>query len=157
MAVVLIVASVVVADNPAFVPRDTDPVPVEALTREPRSIDLVRTVIGVAEARNTATITPQVSGKLIDLPLREGMLVSHNAVTKQQEDTQCALVGQLEAQNRGHQASIDSPRIQLDYATIRAPFAGIVGIGSIVVGNVAGRTVFRTGNISALATSRAAV
>ena len=166
--------------GPSFAPPAI--VPVETLTIKPQAVDLVRVGLGVVTAWNMATITPQVSGKLIDMPLPEGKnvragevlalidpkpfqatleqaiakkaqdeaqladakldlkrytdLVSTNAVTRQQMDTQHSLVAQLEAQVRGDQALIDSARIQLDYATIKAPFSGIVGIRSIDVGNV---------------------
>jgi len=67
-------------------------------------------------------------------------LISSNAVPRQQLDTQRALVSQLEAQVQGDQAAIDTARIQLDYATIKAPFAGIVGIRSTDIGNVVSPT-----------------
>lgn len=153
---------------------------------EAGAVDLVRIGLGTVAAWNMATITPEVSGKLIDLPLKEGTtvragdvlaridpkpfqavldqavakkaqddaqlanaklnlqrytsLVSTNAVPKQQVDTQRAVVSEREAQVLGDQASIDSARIQLDYATIKAPFTGIVGIRSIDIGNVVSTT-----------------
>jgi len=168
---------------PASAPK---PVPVQTVTAETRSVDLMRSGLGLATAWNIATITPQVSGKLIDVPLREGEaaragdvlaridpkpfqaaldqaaakkaqdeaqlanakldlkrytdLVSSNAVPRQQLDTQRALVNQLDAQVQGDQAAIDTARIQLDYATIKAPFAGIVGIRSTDIGNVVSPT-----------------
>jgi multidrug efflux system membrane fusion protein len=163
-------------------PAAAKPVPVKTIAVESRSVELVRSGLGVVAAWNMATITPQVTGMLIDLPLREGMpvgagdvlaridpkpfqvmldqavakkaqddaqlanakldlqrdttLVASSVVTRQTLDTQRALVAQLDAQVRGDQAAIDGARIQLDYATIKAPFAGTVGIRSVDIGNV---------------------
>ncbi|HTO61573.1 MAG TPA: efflux RND transporter periplasmic adaptor subunit [Bradyrhizobium sp.] len=191
LAALLIAAGVLVAHVRARTsmpppPSAPKPVPVQTVTAETRSVDLMRSGLGLATAWNIATITPQVSGKLIDVPLREGEaaragdvlaridpkpfqaaldqaaakkaqdeaqlanakldlkrytdLVSSNAVPRQQLDTQRALVNQLDAQVQGDQAAIDTARIQLDYATIKAPFAGIVGIRSTDIGNVVSPT-----------------
>ncbi len=192
VTVVLIVASVVVArvavgdiKQPAS-PQAPPTVPVSTITVELQPVDLVRLGLGVVTAWNMATITPQVSGKLIDLPLPEGkevqtgevlaridpkpfqatldqavakkaqddaqlanakldlqrytVLSSTDAGTRQQLDTQKALVAQFRAQINGDQAAIDTARIQLDYTTIKAPFTGIVGIRSIDIGNVVSPT-----------------
>jgi multidrug efflux system membrane fusion protein len=190
--VALIAASVVVArvaagdiKQPPLSPTPAS-VPVSTITVEPKPVDLVRVGLGAVTAWNMATITPQVSGKLIDMPLLEGKevkvgdilaridpnpfqaaldqvaakkaqdeaqlvnaktdlqryttLISTNAATQQQVATQKALVAQLDAQVRGDQAAIDSAQIQLNYTTIRAPFAGIVGIRSVDIGNVVSTT-----------------
>jgi multidrug efflux system membrane fusion protein len=146
----------------------------------------VRSGLGVVQAWNMATITPQVSGMLIDLPFREGQAVRagdvlaridpqplqaalHQAVAKkaqdeaqlandktqlerfttllaqdsiavQQVDTQRALVAQFEAQVAADRAAVESAQIQLNYTTIKAPFAGVVGIRSIDIGNVVSPT-----------------
>ena len=55
--------------------QSTAPVPVTSVIVRPRSVDLVRSGLGVVQAWNMATITPQVSGMLIDLPFREGQEV----------------------------------------------------------------------------------
>jgi multidrug efflux system membrane fusion protein len=184
----IVIAAHVAAKNsnpPPSTPAPA-PVPVGALTVEPRAIDLVKVGLGVVTAWNMAAITPQVSGKLIDVPLPEGTevragevlahidpkpfqatldeavakkaqdeaqltnaeldlqrytkLVSSSAGTQQQLDTQRALVGQLKAQVSGDQASINSTQIQLDYTNIKAPFAGVVGIRNVDVGNVVSTT-----------------
>jgi multidrug efflux system membrane fusion protein len=56
--------------------------------------------------------------------------------TKQQTDTQRALVAQLTAQIAADQAAIENAQTQLDYATVKAPIAGIVGIRQVDVGNI---------------------
>jgi membrane fusion protein, multidrug efflux system len=65
------------AATPPPAPRS---VPVTSLTVASQSIDLVRTGLGVMAAWNTATITPQLSGALIDLPFQEGMRVNQGDV-----------------------------------------------------------------------------
>jgi len=57
-------------------------------------------------------------------------------LSQQQYTTQKALVQQLEAQIRADQASIDSAKTTLDYATIRAPIDGRAGIRLVDVGNL---------------------
>lgn len=56
--------------------------------------------------------------------------------TAQQADTQRAQVAQLEAQVRQDQAQIDNARTNLGYTTIRAPFAGRLGIRQVDPGNI---------------------
>ena len=61
-----------------------------------------------------------------------GPLVS----TRQQIDTQQALVDQLVATVQGDQANIEAAQVQLDYTTIRAPLAGRTGIRLVDQGNI---------------------
>lgn len=56
--------------------------------------------------------------------------------TRQTVDTQNANVLQLTAQIAGDQAAIDNAQTQLDYASIRAPIAGVTGIRMVDVGNI---------------------
>jgi membrane fusion protein, multidrug efflux system len=56
--------------------------------------------------------------------------------TRQQTDTQRALVAQLTAQVAGDDAAIANAQTQLDYATVRAPFSGIAGLRQVDVGNI---------------------
>jgi membrane fusion protein, multidrug efflux system len=56
--------------------------------------------------------------------------------TKQQTDTQRSQVAQLTAQIEADQAAIDNAQTQLDYATVKAPISGIVGIRQVDVGNI---------------------
>ena len=56
--------------------------------------------------------------------------------TKQQTDTQSSTVQQLIAQIAGDVAAIANARTQLDYATIRAPLAGITGFRLVDQGNI---------------------
>jgi len=56
--------------------------------------------------------------------------------TKQQTDTQSSTVQQLIAQIAGDVAAIANARTQLDYATIRAPLAGVTGFRLVDQGNI---------------------
>lgn len=63
-------------------------------------------------------------------------LVAGKFLSHQQYATQKALVTQLEAQVRADQAAIDNAKTTLDYATIRSPIDGRVGIRLVDVGNI---------------------
>jgi multidrug efflux system membrane fusion protein len=63
-------------------------------------------------------------------------LAASNSGSKQQADTQKALVAQLEAQVQGDQASIDNARTMLSYTKITAPIAGRTGLRLIDEGNL---------------------
>ncbi|WP_374445702.1 efflux RND transporter periplasmic adaptor subunit, partial [Stella sp.] len=65
--------------------------------------------------------------------------------TKQQADTQRALVQQLEALVRSDQAAIDNARTQLDHTTITAPIDGRTGLRLVDEGNLVGAST--TGGI----------
>jgi membrane fusion protein, multidrug efflux system len=56
--------------------------------------------------------------------------------TKQQTDTQTSTVLQLTAQIAGDVAAIANTKTQLDYATIRAPLAGVTGFRLVDQGNI---------------------
>ncbi len=56
--------------------------------------------------------------------------------TTQQKDTQRSTVQQLTAQISSDEAAIDNAKTQLDYATIRAPIAGVTGFRQVDVGNI---------------------
>ena len=67
--------------------------------------------------------------------------------TKQQTDTQRALVAQLTAQIAADQAAIENAQTQLDYATVKAPISGVVGIRQVDVGNIV-NSATQTGIVS---------
>src|SRR5439155_7414511 len=56
--------------------------------------------------------------------------------TRQQTDTQRALVAQLTAQLAADDAAISNAQTQVDYATVKAPFSGIAGLRQVDVGNI---------------------
>jgi membrane fusion protein, multidrug efflux system len=63
-------------------------------------------------------------------------LAQTEAGSKQQADTQKALVAQLEAQVNGDQAAIDNTKATLDYTTITSPLDGRTGIRLVDQGNI---------------------
>jgi membrane fusion protein, multidrug efflux system len=63
-------------------------------------------------------------------------LVATNAITKQQLDTQKALVDQLVAQVQLDQAAIDNAKAILSYTDIISPLAGRTGIRMVDEGNI---------------------
>jgi multidrug efflux system membrane fusion protein len=56
--------------------------------------------------------------------------------SRQQVDTQQALVDQLTAQVAGDQAAVDNAQIQVDYTTIKAPLSGRTGFRAVDPGNI---------------------
>jgi multidrug efflux system membrane fusion protein len=56
--------------------------------------------------------------------------------TRQQTDTQRSTVAQLTAQIQADAAAISNAQTQLDYATIKAPISGVVGLRQVDVGNI---------------------
>ncbi|MBE7203008.1 MAG: efflux RND transporter periplasmic adaptor subunit [Parafilimonas terrae] len=83
------------------------------------------------KAQDEATLANQQA----DLA-RYQRLVENQYASRQQADTQKALVAQTTAQIRGDQAAIDSARTTLDYTTVRAPIDGRTGIRQVDVGNI---------------------
>ena len=63
-------------------------------------------------------------------------LAASNSGSKQQADTQKALVAQLEAQVQGDQAAIDNTKTMLSYTKILAPIDGRTGLRLIDEGNL---------------------
>jgi len=77
----------------------------------------------------------QLANAKLDLG-RYQKLLNTNAASRQQADTQRALVAQLAATVRADQGAIDAAKVQLDYTTITAPFDGITGIRQVDTGNI---------------------
>jgi len=67
--------------------------------------------------------------------------------TRQQTDTQRATVAQLTAQISADDAAISNAQTQLDYATVKAPISGVVGIRQVDVGNIVNAST-QTGIVS---------
>jgi multidrug efflux system membrane fusion protein len=77
----------------------------------------------------------QLAGARLDLK-RYLDLVPEGYVTQQQADQQRALVAQYEAAVQADEAAIENDQVQLSYCTITAPFAGVLGIRQVDVGNL---------------------
>jgi multidrug efflux system membrane fusion protein len=58
------------------------------------------------------------------------------AASRQQVDTQKAMVDQLTAQVAGDQAAIENAQTQVDYTTIKAPLSGRAGFRTVDPGNI---------------------
>ncbi|HET6412502.1 MAG TPA: efflux RND transporter periplasmic adaptor subunit [Anaeromyxobacter sp.] len=67
---------------------------------------------------------------------RDRTLVEKKLIAQQQLDTDVATVGQLEGSVKTDRATIDSARLNLDYARITSPIDGITGIRQVDPGNV---------------------
>lgn len=67
---------------------------------------------------------------------RYSSLSSESFASRQQLDTQKALVDQLTAQIAGDDATISNARTQLDYTTITSPLTGRVGFRLVDAGNI---------------------
>src|SRR5882757_3169353 len=77
----------------------------------------------------------QLANAEVDLK-RYQTLASQNSIAQQQVDTQAALVRQLQGVIKSDQANVESAQINLEYATIRSPIAGRVGLRQVDVGNL---------------------
>jgi multidrug efflux system membrane fusion protein len=77
----------------------------------------------------------QLANARLDLE-RYNKLVQTNAASRQQVDTQKAMVAQLEAQIRLDQAAIDNAQAYLDYTKVTAPLTGRTGIRMVDEGNI---------------------
>jgi len=77
----------------------------------------------------------QLANARIDLERYE-RLAKTNFGSRQQADTQKAVVNRLIAQTRIDQALIDAAKTTLDYTSIRAPISGRTGFRSVDAGNV---------------------
>ena len=77
----------------------------------------------------------QLANARLDLE-RYNRLVASNSATRQQADTQKAMVAQFEAQVKLDQAAIDNTQAILGYTQIVAPIAGRTGIRMVDEGNL---------------------
>jgi len=77
----------------------------------------------------------QLGNARLDLD-RYNRLVASNSASRQQADTQKALVAQLEAQVNLDKAAIDNAKAILGYTKITAPLAGRTGIRMVDEGNL---------------------
>ncbi|MCZ0736646.1 efflux RND transporter periplasmic adaptor subunit [Phreatobacter sp. AB_2022a] len=77
----------------------------------------------------------QLANARLDLQRYQQLAVS-NYASRQQLDTQKALVAQLEATIRVDQGAIDGAKVQLDYTTITSPIDGVAGIRQVDIGNI---------------------
>src|SRR5262249_61262047 len=84
-----------------------------------------------AKARNEALL----ANARLDLE-RTSTLAAREYATRQNLDTQRALVQQLEAAIQGDKAAIESATVQLGYSTIMSPISGLPGMRLVDKGNI---------------------
>jgi multidrug efflux system membrane fusion protein len=77
----------------------------------------------------------QLANQRLDL-IRYQQLAASNAGSKQQADTQRALVAQQEALTNADQAAIDNAQATLSYTKIVAPLSGRAGLRQVDQGNI---------------------
>lgn len=65
-------------------------------------------------------------------------LLEQDSIARQEVDTQAALVKQLEGTVMTDKAAEGTAQLNLDYATVRAPIGGRVGLRTVDVGNLVG-------------------
>jgi len=65
-------------------------------------------------------------------------LLEQDSIARQEVDTQAALVKQLEGTVLTNKASEGTAQLNLDYATVRAPIGGRVGLRTVDIGNLVG-------------------
>ena len=72
---------------------------------------------------------------LIDLKRYE-VLLAQDSISKQQLDTQQALVHQYQGTIKVDEAAIDSAKLQIEYSSIKAPISGRIGLRLVDKGNM---------------------
>jgi multidrug efflux system membrane fusion protein len=97
---------------------------------DPRTYQAQLDIAVAKKAQDEATL----ANARLDLD-RYTRLAAANSGSKQQADTQKALVAQLEAQVQGDQATIDNARTMLSYTKVTAPIDGRTGLRLVDEGN----------------------
>ena len=77
----------------------------------------------------------QLANAQVDLN-RYQTLLAQNSIAQQQADTQAALVRQLQGTVKSDQANVETAMINLDYASVKSPITGRVGLRQVDLGNV---------------------
>jgi len=98
---------------------------------DPRTLQAQLAQVQAQKAKDQA----QLANARVDLQ-RYTTLIAEDAATKQQVDTQKALVAQLEAAVQTDDAQINFAQVQLGFTSITAPISGRVGARLVDVGNI---------------------
>jgi multidrug efflux system membrane fusion protein len=98
---------------------------------DPRPFEVQLTQANGQMARDQA----QLKNAQLDLE-RYRTLLTQDSISKQQVDTQEALVRQFQGTVASDQGAIDNARLQLTYARITAPISGRVGLRQVDPGNI---------------------
>ncbi len=158
-------------------------VPVQTVKIEPKMMDITREGLGTVTPWQMAVISPEISGRIVEIPFREGSAVKRGEVlvridqrpfqatldqakakkdqdaanlantqknlqrdqtllakggfaSQQTVDNEQAQVQVLKATIEGDEAAIEAAQINLEFATVTAPFSGVVSLRNIDVGNL---------------------
>nr|MDL2421698.1 MdtA/MuxA family multidrug efflux RND transporter periplasmic adaptor subunit [Pseudomonas sp. BGr12] len=98
---------------------------------DPRSYQIALQQAEGTLAQNQA----QLKNAQIDLARYKG-LYAEDSIAKQTLDTQVALVGQYQGTIKTNQAAVGDAKLNLDFARIRAPISGRLGLRQLDVGNL---------------------
>lgn len=98
---------------------------------DPRTLQAQLLQVQATRAKDQATL----ANARVDLQ-RYTTLLSQDAATQQQLDTQKALVAQLEATVKNDDAQINYAQVQLGFTTITAPISGRAGARLVDPGNI---------------------
>jgi len=98
---------------------------------DPRPFQAALDQATAKKAQDEATL----ANAQLDLTRFEALALRDFA-SRQQADTQRALVAQLQAQIKGDQATIDNAQVQLGYTLIRSPVDGRIGFRDVDAGNI---------------------
>ena len=98
---------------------------------DPRPFEVMLTQANGQMARDQA----QLKNAQVDLE-RYRTLLAQDSISKQQVDTQEALVRQFQGTVASDQGAIDNARLQLTYSRITAPISGRVGLRQVDPGNM---------------------
>ncbi|HEX5865936.1 MAG TPA: MdtA/MuxA family multidrug efflux RND transporter periplasmic adaptor subunit [Casimicrobiaceae bacterium] len=98
---------------------------------DPRPFEVQLTQANGQMARDQA----QLKNAQVDLE-RYRTLLTQDSISKQQVDTQEALVRQFQGAVQSDQGAIDNARLQLTYSRVTAPISGRVGLRQVDPGNI---------------------
>lgn len=91
----------------------------------------------------------QARAELARLELeRSRRLLADNAISQRDYDERASSARQLDATARAEQAALAVARLNLDHATVRAPFDGRIGKAEVTVGNLVDSNVVLTSLVS---------
>lgn len=102
--------------------------PIVQIDRRPYALALQQTEAALAKDLASLAVAKA------DLKRYE-TLAAQDSIARQTMEDQRGTVAQLEATVTADRASVGTARLNLDYATIKAPFAGRIGLKQISVGN----------------------
>jgi multidrug efflux system membrane fusion protein len=98
---------------------------------DPRPFEVMLTQANGQMARDQA----QLKNAQVDLE-RYQTLLAQDSISRQQVDTQAALVRQFQGAVESDKGAIDNARLQIAYARVTAPISGRVGLRQVDAGNI---------------------